>query len=87
MVVTCRAAGGERVTEPETALHRDAVGDVREGRGTFVCGDHEVRIVAIESANGSGRDDALALDVVGDVEQGTDVDAVRGYALGLDRIP
>ena len=87
MVVACRAAGSERITEPETARHRDAVGDVREGRRALVGGDHEVRIVAIESADGSGRDDALALDVVGDVEQGADVDAVCGYALGLYRIP
>ena len=87
MVVTCRPAGGERVTKPEAALHRDAVGDVREGRRTLVGGDHEVRIVAIESADGGRRYDALALDVVGDVEQGADVEAVGGYALCLDRIP
>ena len=46
VVVAGRAAGGERVAEPEAVLDRDRVRDVREGRRALVGGDDEVRVVA-----------------------------------------
>ena len=47
VVVARRAAGGERVAEPEAVLDRDLVGDVGEGRGALVGGDDEVGVVAV----------------------------------------
>ena len=47
VVVAVRAAAGEGVAEPEVALERDRVGDVGEGRGALVGGDHEIGIVAV----------------------------------------
>ncbi|HEX5986962.1 MAG TPA: hypothetical protein VFY86_10600, partial [Nocardioides sp.] len=43
VVVAHRAAGGEGVAEPEAVFGSERVRRVREGRGSFVCGDHQVR--------------------------------------------
>ena len=47
VVVADRAAGGERVAEPEAVVLGDAVGDVGERRGALVGGDDEVGVVAV----------------------------------------
>jgi hypothetical protein len=47
VVIAGRAAGGERVVEPEAVLPRHAVRDVGERRGSLVRGDDEVRVVRI----------------------------------------
>ena len=47
VVVAGRAAGGERVAEPEAVVERDPVGDVGERRGALVGGHHQVGVVAV----------------------------------------
>ena len=70
VVVAGRAAGGEGIAEPEIVLVRDAVGDVGEGRGALVGGDHEIGIVAVVAHDIRRRDHAVApVEIVGDVEQ------------------
>ena len=58
VVVAGRAAGGEGVAEPEAVGVGDVVGDVGEGRGALVGGDHEIGIVAVVAHDVGGRHDA-----------------------------
>ena len=46
VVVTGRAAGSERIAEPEIVRGGELVGDVGEGRGALVGGDDQIGIVA-----------------------------------------
>ena len=83
VVVAGRAAGGEGVAQPELALDRDAVGDVREGRRALVGGNDQIGIVIVVAHDIVGRHDvAFAIDIVGDVEQAADEQLVGGHALG-----
>ena len=68
VVVSGAAAGRKRVAEPEAVLGGDAVGDVGEGRGAFVGGHDQVRIIAVAAHHVLRRDDFVAAQVVGDVE-------------------
>jgi hypothetical protein len=63
VVVTDGTARGECIVQPEAVLLGDAVRDVRESRGPFVCGDHQVRIIAVV-ANGVFRVNNFARDQV-----------------------
>ncbi len=82
MVVAGRAAGGERVAQPEAVGLGDTVGDVGEGRGALVGGDDQVGVVLVV-ADHVGRVDDLAADqVVGDVQQRRDEGLVGRDALG-----
>ena len=47
VVVARRAAGGERVAQPEAVVGRDAVGDVGERGRALVGGDDEIGVVAV----------------------------------------
>ncbi len=86
VVVADRAARGERVAEPVIVLARDRVGDIRERRRALVGGDDEIRIVAVV-AHAVLRMHDLAFDeIVGDVEQAVDEQAVAGHAFGELRI-
>ena len=51
VVVAGRAAGGERVAEPEADLLGDGVGGVGERRRALVGRDHEVRVVVVQHAH------------------------------------
>ncbi len=42
VVVSDRAAGGERVSEPEAVANRFGVGDIGERGGSLVCGHHQI---------------------------------------------
>jgi hypothetical protein len=80
VVVAGRAAGRERVVEPEAVLPRDPVGRVRQRRGALVGGDHQVGVDLVVDAH-LRRVHHLAVDqVVGDVEQRAHV----GHVLALD---
>src|SRR5262245_13570001 len=85
VVVAGRAAGGERVAEPEVVFGGDAVRDVGEGRGALVCRDDQVRIVAVTAHDLLRRGDLAVDDVVGNVEQSTNERAVAldTFALGV----
>ena len=82
VVVADRAAGGERVPEPEAVLGRDRVREVGEGRRALVRGDDEVGVVAVVTHHVARRHDHAVDEVVGDVEQRHDELAVGGLALG-----
>ena len=84
VVVAGRAAGGERIAQPEIVLGRDVVGDVGERGSTLVGGHHEIGVVAVVTHHVARRDHLAVLDVVGDVEQGGDEDAIGGHAFLLD---
>ena len=47
VVVAGRAARGEGVVQPEAVFARQRIGDVGEGGGALVGGDHEIGIVAV----------------------------------------
>ena len=82
VVVADRAAGGERVAEPEPVVVGDAVGDVGERGGALVGGHHQVGVVAVAAHHRSGGTTApVAASVVGDVEQSGDEHPVAGDAL------
>ena len=82
VVVARRAAGGERVAQPEAVVDRDVVGDVGERRRALVGGDDEVGVVAVVPDDLRRRDDVAVDEVVGDVEQRGDERAVARDALG-----
>ena len=72
VVIARRAAGGERVVEPEAVLLRDAVGGVGERRRALVGGDHEVGVLAVAHADPLGVHDGAVDEVVGDAQQRAD---------------
>ena len=86
VVVADRAAGGERIAQPEAVLDGDAVGDVGEGRRALVGGDDQVRIVVVVAHDVLRRHDLAVDEVVGDVQQAVDEDLVAGDALGQHRV-
>ncbi len=87
VVVADRAAGGERVAQPEAVGVGHVVRDVGERGGALVGRDHQVLVVAVVADHVVRRHD-LALDqVVGDVQQPGDERAVAGDPLGLERLP
>src|SRR5271156_2049223 len=42
VVISFRATGGKRITQPETVFLRDSVRDVGERGGALISGDHKV---------------------------------------------
>ena len=91
VVIAHRAAGGERVAEPEPVGPRDLVGDVGELRGPLVRGDHQVGVVAVVAhhvgrRHGLGTPVGSGDQVVGDVEQPGDERAVAGHDLVAARL-
>ena len=69
MVVAGRPAGGEGIVKPKMVLSRDLIGNIREGRGAFVGGDHQIRIVTVVANRALGRHHLAAFKVVGEVEK------------------
>ena len=68
VVVSDRAARGERIAEPEVVLRRNRVGQVAEGGSALVRCDHEVAVVAIPPNRPSGRHHLARHSVVGQIE-------------------
>jgi len=87
VVVACRAARGKGVAEPEVVFGGDAVGDVRKARGALVRSDHQIGIVTVIAQYIGGRNDLAFMQVIGDVEQATDENAIAGDRFGLNIIP
>ena len=86
VVVAVGPAAGEGVAEPETALERDRIGDVGEGRGALVGGDDEIGVLAVVDDDVGGMDHLVVDQIVGDRQQGADEDAVAFGALGEPRV-
>ncbi len=77
VVVALGAARGEGVAEPEVARECDRVGGVREVRRALVGRDDEVGVVSVAPHDVRGRQQlARGVEVVGQVEQARDEDAV-----------
>src|SRR5699024_7369575 len=81
VVVADRPPGRKGVTQPEVVLFGDRVGDVGEGRGALVRGDHPVGVFPIVADGAFGVDDPAVDEVVGDVEQAADELLVAGHDL------
>ena len=84
VVVARRAARGEGVVQPVAVFLGERIGDVGEGGGALVGGDHEIGIVAVVAHDLGRRAHAALGVVVGDVEQAADQRLVAVDALGLD---
>ncbi len=69
VVVADRAAGGERVAQPEAALQCQRIGRVGEGRRSLVSRDHQVGVVPVAADHVGGRDQFLDIQVVSDVQK------------------
>ena len=78
VVVAVRAAAGEGVAEPEIVRLGDGVGGVGEGRRALVGGDDQIGIVVVAADHLRRRHRRVAVEIVGDVEQARDEDAVGG---------
>ncbi len=87
VVIAVRAAGGERVPEPEAVASRHAVGDVREGRRALVRRHDQVGILAVVADHPIGRADLVTAVVVGEVEQPAEEQLVTGDRLLGERLP
>ena len=81
VVVPDRAAGSERVAEPEPVLGADCIRVIGESRGALVRGDDEIGVVVIVPSHLRGRHDRIANEVVGKVEQRAQIVLVAGHAL------
>ena len=67
-------------------LGRYGVRRVGESRGSLVGGNHEIGIVVLVPHDRLGRHDLVAVEIVGDVEEARDEDAVGGEPLRRDRL-
>src|SRR4249920_4045476 len=82
VVITGRAAGGERVAKPESRIDRDLVGRVRERGSPLVSRNDQIRIITVVP-NDIGRGYQRAVDdVVGDLKQAGNEELVTRKTLG-----
>src|SRR4029453_12592314 len=81
-----RATGRKGVAEPEAVVDGDAVGDVGEGCSALVRRHHQVRVIVVMTHDVGRRYQRAVFQVVGDVQQARDEDAVAGDALGRDLV-
>ncbi|KAF1050668.1 MAG: hypothetical protein GAK43_02725 [Stenotrophomonas maltophilia] len=86
VVVAGRAARGERIAQPEAVLGGNAVGDIGEGRGALIGRHHQVGVVHIVADHIGRRHHRAFTQVVGDIQQAGDEDAVAGDGFGLHLI-
>ena len=70
VIVTDRTAARERITQPEIPFERYGVGGIGKGCRALVCGNHEIRVVAVMDHNVYRMDNLVIDDVVSDREQG-----------------
>ena len=76
VVVAGGAAGGEGILQPVIQLHGDGIGGVGKARGTLVRGDHQVGIRIVVDPGAHRVDDLAVNDVVGQFQQGADIELV-----------
>ena len=87
VVVSLRAARGERVAQPEAVVVRDFVGDVRERRGALVGGHDQVGVVLVVADHALGWHDLALDDVVGYVEHARQEGPIAGDGFLLHGLP
>ncbi len=81
VVVTHRAAGRERISQPEAILPADGIGVIGERRRSLVCGDHEIRVVGVVPRHLRRSDDRIADAIVGEVQEPTKIVLIAGHSL------
>ncbi len=84
VVVTRRAARGEGIAKPEVVLGGNAVGNVGKTRRTLVRGNHQIGIIAVVTQHVGGWNHLALAQVVGDIQQPADEDAIAGDGFGLN---
>src|SRR5690606_21925311 len=86
VVVPHRATGGEGIAHPEAVVGGNAVGNVGEGRRALVRGHHQVIVIVIVTDHLRRRYHLAVDEIIGDIQQTLDEDAVAGDGLLLDSI-
>ena len=86
VVVTSRTTGGERIAQPEAVVDGNAIGDVGEGRSALVRRHHQVGVIVVMTHDVGRRHQRAVFQVVGDVQQAGNEDAVAGDAFGRDLV-
>ncbi len=81
VVVADAAARSEGIAEPVAVLGGDGVRVVGKGGRALVGRHHQVRVVAVQTANQRRRRHLAGDEVVGQVEQRTQIVLVAGHAL------
>ncbi len=84
MVVTRRAARGEGIAKPEVVLGGNAVGNVGKTRRTLVGRHHQIGVIAVVTQHVGGWNHLALAQVVGDIQQPADEDAIAGDSFGLN---
>src|SRR5690606_27803393 len=86
VVVPHRATGGEGIAHPEAVVGGNAVGNVGEGRRALVRGHHQVIVIVIVTDHLRRRYHLAVDQIIGDIQQTLDEDAIAGNGLLLDSI-
>src|SRR5690554_6280314 len=86
VVVPHRATGGEGIAHPEAVVGGNAVGNVGEGRRALVRGHHQVIVIVIVTDHLRRRYHLAVNQIIGDIQQTLDEDAIAGDGLLLDSI-
>ena len=87
VVVTDRATRGEGVAQPEAVVGGYAIGDVGEGRRTFVGRHDQIGVVVLPGHDAVRADHRpVGPDGVGDVQQARQEGLIGPDGLGLDRV-
>ena len=76
VVIAGRPAGGKGVIKPEVLLLADRIRRIRECRRALVGGHHEIGIVAIVANSIGGRQNRVAVEIVGDRQKRADEELV-----------
>ena len=87
VVVANRAAGCERIAQPEPILGADRVCGIRECGSPLIGSNHQVVVVTVAGNHALGADYGLGAvggngEVIGHIQQGADKDLVGFAALG-----
>src|SRR5690606_17594357 len=86
VVVPHRATGGEGIAHPEAVVGGNAVGNVGEGRRALVRAHHQVIVIVIVTDHLRRRYHLAVDEIIGDIQQTLDEDAIAGNGLLLDSI-
>ena len=87
VVVTDRAARRKGIAKPKTVVGRHGIGDVGKCGGTFVGGDHEIRVIVIPADDPGWVFDVAVNQIVGDIEQTLDKGLITVNDFPLNLFP
>ena len=87
VVVSHRAAGGERVAQPESVFPGDRVGRVGEGGRALVGSNHQIRVVSVVPDHTVRRVYFVFIQIIGNIQQPVDKTYITRDAFGLQCVP